>query len=285
VVLLLLVVGTAAGVAYFVNKTDKNILRVGDVFGQLPDRPAAVSNGAQNFLLVGADSARKGPPRSDTIMILHLPSDRHGAYIVSVPRDSWVDVPGRGKAKVNASFAWGGPSLLARTIENLSGVHLDHYMQVDFDGFQQMTDAVGGVTVPGAGHLDGKAALKYVRERKSLPRGDFDRIVRQQRFLAALMAKASGSLSDPGALSALSDAVSRAVKVDSGFTKTDLMSLGWAMRNVRGDTMEFSTVPTQGTGWAAGQSVVFLDKQADDAVWNALRDDKMAEWKAAQPAK
>jgi anionic cell wall polymer biosynthesis LytR-Cps2A-Psr (LCP) family protein len=285
IVLLVLGVGAAATAAYVIQQADSNIQRVGDVFGQLPERPAAGAGGTKNILLVGSDSARKGSPRSDTIMVLHLPDDRSGAYVVSIPRDSWVDVPGRGKAKINAAYAWGGAPLLAQTVENLSGVRLDHYMQIDFDGFEQMTDALGGIDMPGAGHLDGKAALKYVRERKSLPRGDFDRIVRQQKFLAALMSKASNSTGDPAALMDLVDAVSKAVRVDSDFSTMDLTSLAFGMRNVRGDTMHFATVPNQGSGWAGGQSVVFLDKPAAATLWTAVRDDQMAPWTAAQPSK
>jgi anionic cell wall polymer biosynthesis LytR-Cps2A-Psr (LCP) family protein len=282
-VLVVVVAGTATG-AYLVHKYNGNVQRVDNVFGNVPaaDRPAKPVDGATNILLVGYDSARKGPPRSDTIMVLHLPASGSKAYIVSIPRDSWVQVPGRGRAKINASFSWGGPSLLIQTIENFTDLRIDHFAEIDFDGFQAMTDAVGGVTVPGAGHLNGTEALKYVRERKSLPRGDFDRIVRQQAFIKALLAKSSASFSDPGALLQLADAGTKAVKVDSGLSAWDLQSLALRMRNAQGGNLVFSTTPTAGTGWAGGQSVVFLDKTAGIAMWTAMREDRMAEWKAAQ---
>jgi anionic cell wall polymer biosynthesis LytR-Cps2A-Psr (LCP) family protein len=232
-----------------------------------------------NILLVGADKAKAGASRADTIMLMHLPANRDKAYLISIPRDSWVPVPDNGRAKINSAFAYGGPSLLVRTVEGFTDVHIDHYMQVDFAGFQAMTDAVGGVNVPGAGHLDGKEALKYVRERKSLPRGDFDRIKRQQGFLKALMAQSSASFDNPIALTRLLDAVSHSVSVDSGLSGGDLRSLVFSMRGLRdGKSIQFMTAPNTGTGMVDSQSVVFLDKDKGVQLWGLVREDRMAEW-------
>jgi anionic cell wall polymer biosynthesis LytR-Cps2A-Psr (LCP) family protein len=279
VLVLVLVVGATATGAYFFNKYDNNVARVGDVFGKLPDRPAKPASGAMNILLVGADKAKGGASRSDTIMLMHLPSDRKRAYLISIPRDSWVPIPGNGRAKINAAFSFGGPSLLVQTVEGFTDVHIDHFMQIDFAGFQQMTDAVGGVDVPGAGHLDGKEALKYVRERKSLPRGDFDRIKRQQGFLRALLAQSTASFNNPFALARLLDAVSHAVSVDSGLSSGDLRSLVFSMRNLRdGKSIQFLTAPNTGTGVVGSQSVVFLDKSKGVELWGLVRDDRMGDW-------
>jgi anionic cell wall polymer biosynthesis LytR-Cps2A-Psr (LCP) family protein len=277
VLALVLVVGTAATGAYLFNKFDGQVKRVGDVFAALPQdkRPPVVADGATNILLVGFDSWKNSVPRSDTIMLVHLPADRKKAYVVSIPRDSWVPVPGKRRAKINSAFAWGGPTLLIQTIEQFTDVHIDHYMQVSFAGFEGMTDAIGGVDLPGAGHVDGKAALVWVRERKTLPGGDFDRIKRQQTFIKVLMNKASDSFNNPFALTDLLDAASKAVSVDSGLTGGELRSLALSARSLRSSSVVFSTAPTTGTGMVGDQSVVFLDKQAGIRLWAAMREGRM----------
>jgi anionic cell wall polymer biosynthesis LytR-Cps2A-Psr (LCP) family protein len=295
VAVVVIVAGTAGAGLYLANKLDKNIKRIDNVFSELPEeeRPnkVPVAADAMNVLLVGSDVRAQGQTtgsaglptgadeRSDTIMLVHLPADRDNAYVVSLPRDSWVPIPGRGTAKINAAYAYGGPTLLVRTIEQLTDVQIDHYAQIDFAGFKAMTDAVGGVDVPGAGHLGGDQALAYVRERKSLPNGDFDRIKRQHAFLRALMTKSTGTLTDPGAFTDLLEAVTRAVSVDDGMSAGDLRSLTLGMRGVRSADVHFHTAPTEGTGMVGNQSVVFLDPQADRALWTAIRNDAMTTWK------
>lgn len=278
---LVLVVGTVATGAYMFNKIDGQVKRVGDVFAALPqdERPPKQADGSENILLVGFDSWKRSVPRSDTIMLVHLPADRKKAYVVSIPRDSWVPVPGKRRAKINSSFAWGGPTLLIQTIEKFTDVRVDHYMQVSFSGFEAMTDAVGGVDLPGAGHLDGKAALVWVRERKSLPGGDFDRIKRQQTFIKVLMKKSSDSADNPFALMDLLNAASKAISVDSGLTGGELRSLALSARSLRSSSVVFSTAPTTGTGMVGDQSVVFLDKQAGVELWTAMREDTMGNLK------
>jgi anionic cell wall polymer biosynthesis LytR-Cps2A-Psr (LCP) family protein len=294
VAVVVIVAGTAGAGLYFANKFDKNVKRIDNVFGELPqgERPgkAATATDAMNILLVGSDMRAPGQTtgsaglpaggsqRSDTIMLVHIPADRKNAYLVSLPRDSWVPIPGRGTAKINAAYAYGGPTLLVRTLEKLTDVQIDHYAQIDFAGFKSMTDAVGGVDVPGAGHLDGESALAYVRERHHLAHGDFDRIKRQQAFLRALMAKSTGKLTDPGALTGLLDAVTRSVSVDDGMSGGDLRSLTLSMRGVRSADVHFSTAPTKGTGMVGDQSVVFLDPPADRVLWTAMRNDEMSTW-------
>ena len=294
VAVVVIVAGTAGAGLYFANKFDKNIKRIDNVFGELPqgERPgkAATAADAMNILLVGSDMRAPGQTtgsaglpaggsqRSDTIMLVHIPADRKNAYLVSLPRDSWVPIPGRGTAKINAAYAYGGPTLLVRTLEKLTDVQIDHYAQIDFAGFKSMTDAVGGVDIPGAGHLDGASALVYVRERYSLAHGDFDRIKRQQAFLQALMAKSTGKISDPVALTKLLDAVTNSVSVDSGMSGGDMRSLALSMRSVRGGDVQFHTAPNKGTGMVGDQSVVFLDATAGKDLWEAMRNDRMSAW-------
>jgi anionic cell wall polymer biosynthesis LytR-Cps2A-Psr (LCP) family protein len=155
-----------------------------------------------------------------------------------------------------------------------------------------MTDAVGGVDVDvaepfvgahhqftaGTNHLDGDAALAFVRERHSLPRGDFDRIQHQQQFLKALMAKTTshGELTDPVGLTRLLDAVTRSVSVDSELSGGDLRSLAFSVRTLRGGAVKTLTVPNAGTGRVGAASVVFLDAARDRVVFAAVREDRVA---------
>src|SRR5699024_4791673 len=188
--------------------------RIPDVFA-IPEaeRPASGSKEDLNILLAGSDVRAPGGTtgeaaesgwapgagRSDAIMILHIDADRESAYLVSIPRDSWVTIPGEGKNKINAAFSLGGPALYVKTIEKLTGIRIDHLAMIDFEGFKQLTDALGGVTIDiadsgcgrdaGTYDMNGAEALEYVRQRKCLEGGDFDRVKRQQNFLRQLMGK------------------------------------------------------------------------------------------------
>lgn len=305
----LLVVGlSAVGVTVLANRYDNNVQRIPDVFTRLPPaaRPQPVVPKSTNIVLVGSDS-RAGQQttgsggnadatspigqRSDTLMVVHLDADRKKGWVISFPRDSWVDIPGHGKNKINAAFAFGGPSLLIQTIEQLTRIHIDHYMQIDFEGFRSMTNAVGGVDVvvptafqsgpyrfpTGRQHINGQQALQFVRERHNLPSGDFDRIRNQQAFLRALMGKATshGSLFNPVRLNSLVGAVSRSVSVDDGLSGGALRSLVLSVRSLGGGDVAFLTVPVTGTGRVGAASVVFLDPAADGVLYDAVRNDKM----------
>lgn len=306
-------IGAVAGVtAYFAYRYDHNITRISKVFAPVPGehRPAKVAGRAgkaQNFILVGTDSraptqttGTSGNPssvspigqRSDTIMIVHIPADRKSVYLISIPRDSWVSIPDNGEAKVNAALAWGGPRLLRSTIEQLTGVRIDHYMEVDFFGFKAMTDAVGGVDInvpidsydsarhkqwhAGRQHMNGEEALLYVRQRYGLPNGDFDRIKHQHQFLQALVKKVShtGMLSNPVRINRLLTAITKSISVDSGLGGGDLLKLARELKSSAGNA-HYYTVPVTGTGWEGDQSVVFLDAAKDKALWNAIKYDKL----------
>ena len=280
--------------------------------GVMPDegskRPGPNVEGTENWLLVGSDSREQnttgegnqvwkpGQQRTDTIMLLHLPADRKKAYIVSFPRDSWVEVPGYGKQKVNAAFSYGGPTLLIETVEALTGIRIDHYGAIDFEGFKAMTDALGGVTVnikesvydparkkqwtAGKQKLDGEEALLFVRQRYNLPNGDFDRIKRQQAFLSALAKQAAdrGTLTNPLKLDRFLSALTKSISVDEGVSAGDLRSLALSMRNVRASDVMFMTTPHKGTGRRGKQSVVFLDAEKAKTLFEAVKTAKMAEY-------
>ena len=137
-------------------------------------------------------------------MVVHVQADRKAAYVVSIPRDSWVTIPGHGKAKINAAFSWGGPSLMVRTVESVTGVPIDHVVVADFTGFKtahrparrrrhqaipQATSDERHTWTAGVHHMDGEEALDYVRQRHNLPNGDFDRVRRQQNWIRAVLRK------------------------------------------------------------------------------------------------
>nr|BFD86714.1 hypothetical protein StreXyl84_61150 [Streptomyces sp. Xyl84] len=274
--------------------------KVDRVSGAFPtDVPAAAqpapSAGGQTFLLVGVDSRsdlpttgrdakapewKYGAQRSDTMMLVHLPADHSGAYVVSLPRDAWVDMPGHGRAKLNAAFSWGGPPLLIDTVQRLTKVRVDHLAVIDWDGFKKLTDSVGGVdlVVDGARrHMNGTQALVYVRERHHLPRGDFDRTHRQQYFLRTLMAKVMrpSAFSNPVKAAEVLDDLTAAVSVDDRLSDGDLRALLWDNKKVRPRDMVFMNAPAKGTGMISGQSVVLLDPRAGTELWQAMRDDAL----------
>jgi LCP family protein required for cell wall assembly len=240
----------------------------------------------QNLLIVGNDDrdtasdaelAKLGTTRdggsynTDTMMLLHLPANGSKATVISFPRDSYVNIPGYGKNKLNAAYPLGisaakgdkeaGAQLLVQTIENLTGLSIDHFVQIDLLGFYRISNAIGGVDVClnkavketnsgidlKAGHqtIKGTQALAFVRQRYGFPQGDLDRIKRQQYFLSAVFRKISsaGTLLNPLKLQNLLKAVSSSLQMDP-----DLMpaKLALQMQNLQAGNFSFTTIPTQG---------------------------------------
>jgi len=307
VLALVLAVTIGGGLWFLTNRYAGNIDRVADVFDGIEDetRPApatpeqAASEEPETFLLVGSDTRSQLAPgetpdgRSDAIMLARFSADRQHAQLISIPRDSWVDIPGYGRNKINASYAFGGPSLLIQTVEQLTEVRIDHYVAIDFDGLIQVTDDLGGVDVvvaetttngpytfeAGANRLNGEQARWYLGQRYGLPGGDFDRVKRQQLYLQSMFGKlfSSNTFSDPGRLDAALLAVTSAVKVDDTLGNTELLSLAYSMRNVTPDSIEFFTAPVLGTGMEGPASVVYLDTVSADRMWTYLRTDSLAQ--------
>ncbi|MDT4986660.1 MAG: hypothetical protein QOI74_754 [Micromonosporaceae bacterium] len=303
------------------NRLPGSVARVNGTFEGINDaqRPAKlpVAKNSVTFLLVGSDSRDTGPTtgtaaqetefrtgnRTDTIMLLNLPADGRSAAVVSIPRDSWVDIPGHGRMKINAAFALGGPPLLIRTVEQLTKVRIDHFAAIDFYGFRSIIDAIGGIDVQvpqsttdiggsgqsfprGMNHLNGGRALAYVRQRHGLPAGDFDRVKRQQNMLRAVMTKIGtvDPATDPVKAYKLLNAVTKAVSVDSGLSDADLRNLAFSMRGLSARSVSFLTAPVTGTGMEGDQSVVYLDKVGCDQLWTAINNDRMPAYVTAHRA-
>jgi LCP family protein required for cell wall assembly len=313
-----IIAGLIAGVSLYGYTANLNSgLKRTDAFSDLTNgRPAKTVDGALNILLVGSDSrdpdtndAQSSAWRADTLIVMHIPADHKTAQLVSIPRDLWVQVPsGNGascdsgsRAKINASFAFGGLPRAVRTVECMSDVHLDHVMAIDFGGFKEVTDALGGVDLKveqsitsihkpyrkftkGTMHMNGAQALDWIRQRKQFARGDFARMQHQQDFLKALMDKAasSGTLTNPSKLNSFLKSVTAAVTVDNDFSLTDMAV---QFRNLRGENLTFITSPNKGSETIAGQSVVVADREKALALYQAISADKMTEWLTANGPK
>jgi LCP family protein required for cell wall assembly len=301
---LVLAVVVVGGFWYVTNRYAGNIDRVGDVFAGIDEsaRPAAPSPAPSGeapvtFLLVGSDTRSQvvggelPDARSDAIMIARISGDRQHAQVVSIPRDSWVDIPGHGQNKINAAYAFGGPSLLIQTVEQLTGVRIDHYAAISFNGLIQVTDDLGGVDVDvaettsngpytftaGMNHLDGDQARWYVGQRYDLPGGDFDRVRRQQNYLRSMFGKlfSQNSFSDLGTLDGILRTVTGAIAVDDSLGTKDLLELGYSARGVHPDAVEFFTAPVLGTGMEGAASVVYLDPNTGARMWGYLQTDSL----------
>lgn len=302
----------AAGAWAYMRSLDNDLART-DPFSELTGgRPPQAVNGALNILLVGSDSRDPDAPvdrasqwRADTIIVMHIPSSQDRAYLVSIPRDLYVPIPdganaecGSGnRGKINAAFAFGGLPLAVRTVECFTDVRIDHVMAIDFSGFKEVTDALGGVDLPverdvtsihkpfrkfkkGVNHMNGAEALDWIRQRKQFPDGDFARMRHQQEFLRALMDKAasSGTLGNPAKLNAFLKSVTAAVTVDEGFS---LIDMALQFRNLRGENLQFLTSPHNGSQTINGESVVVSDRENALAMYQAMASDKMAQWVGA----
>ena len=295
-VLVLGVVGVV-GTAFWIDTKLHRIAALPDY----ADRPA--EGKGTTWLLVGSDSRQGltpdqqaelgtggdiGTGHTDTILLVHVPAlwSDTPTTMVSIPRDSYVEIPDYGSDKINTAFAVGGAPLLAQTVEQATGVRLDHYAEVEFDGFARLVDAVGGVTMcpaepisdplagidlpAGCQKLDGRNALGFVRTRAT-PRADLDRMINQRQFMSALMHRAAspGVLLNPLRWHPMANAAADSLTVDSDDHIWDLARLGWALR---GD-LTTTTVPIgEFTGSDSG-SVVVWDEDVAGQLFAALRSD------------
>jgi LCP family protein required for cell wall assembly len=284
------------GVFLYARNLNSQVART-DPFSQITGgRPPVLVNGALNMLLLGSDSRdpdekADAGSRTDTIILMHVQADHKHAYLISIPRDTYVPIPGHGSDKINAAFAYGGLPLVVRTVEGFTNVHIDHLALIDFGGFQEVTDALGGVDMyvdqtitsihtghtftQGNQHFTGAQALDYVRQRYQFPDGDITREKHQQMFLKAVMDKgaSSGTFTNPGKLNAFLQAITKAVTVDKDLS---LPSLALQFRGLRSSDLTFLTSPFSGFDTIDGQSVVVADKDKATALYTAVANDQVA---------
>ncbi|MFJ2144885.1 MULTISPECIES: LCP family protein [unclassified Arthrobacter] len=305
----------AAGYLWNLGRTfDSESQTITDAFPAEETRPEVndESKDAVNILLLGSDTraTREADEdsedfgtlpnggRSDTMMLVHIPADRENVFVTSVMRDTWLDIPGVGTAKINRAFASGGVPKAVETLEGLFGVRINHVASVDFEGFKGLTDAVGGVTVnnprgfkqsivngmyfpEGVQTLDGEQALAFVRERKSFPGSDYERVKNQQLFVKALLGQlmSKETLTNPGKVSEVVSQIAPFIAVDETLDSGKVASYASSMLNLRSNDMEFFTLPNKGPGRSAdGQSIVIPDMEVIEKFGKALQEDKMAEF-------
>ena len=309
----LVVVAVVAFVAFAAWRLDANIERVDVSQGIGTDRPDAGNTEAVNVLLIGSDTREGagndgygdndgilGEAHSDTNLLVHLSADRSSATVVSIPRDSMTSAPPRCSPTAprdewvtrqwNQNYRIGGTGCLIRTLEGNTGLFIDHYAVVDFRGFKQMVDALGGVEVctsepiddrnthlqldAGRHTLDGRQALQYVRVRKSVGDGsDLGRIERQQAFVSSVMQQATstGLLLQPTRLYSFLDAATRSLTTDPDLDLGAMRDLASSVRGIGLDKIQFVTVPHE--AYPRDPNRVQWKTSAEQ-IWSALREDR-----------
>lgn len=318
----LLALGTT-GYAYVTKDQLQNNVPTTNALSK-PDDPAAppADDGATDILLVGSDARtdaqgnplplrvlkqlrteEKAGVNTDTIIILRIPKNGGKPSGVSIPRDTWTDIPGRGPNKINSAYGFAktnyanahrgetdqaklerdsdqeGRKALVQTVQELTKIRIDHYAEVNLLGFYLLTEALGGVKVclnhatedkdsganfrRGVQTVSGGEALSFVRQRKNLPRGDLDRIVRQQTFLSSALNQvlSAGTLTSPSTMSGLMDVVRRSIVLDEGL---DLLEFAQQAKGIASGDLTFTTIPVVNINGrsADGQSVVEIDAAA-----------------------
>jgi LCP family protein required for cell wall assembly len=290
---------------FYLNKVDRQ-----DILDGVPQAEAEAGK-PMNFLLLGSDS-REGEEtqsldetgsRSDVIMLVHIKADLSGAFIMSIPRDSYVNIPaggdwGGGQDKITHALMYGGANLAARTVYDLTQVPLTGAILVNFDGIQNIVRALDGVNVctpvayessfthrwfdVGCYDLTPEEAEFWARERYNVPGGDLGRIKNQQQVITGIMEKASttGVMTNPTKLNDLISAIAASLTVDQNL---DLRDLAFRLKDINPANVKFATVPHSGTGLVGDASMVFLDMPGANALFAAIRDGTTDEWLAAHP--
>lgn len=263
--------------------------------------------GTTNILLLGSDSRGESEAeyrdqtgeegeRSDVIMLVHIPADRSGVYVMSIMRDLWLDVPGHGQGRINSALSTGGLDLVVDTVEDALYTHIDHVVTIDFEGFSDLTTALGGVYVDnprafsagqrnpafypeGDIRLEGSDALRFVRERKAFATGDYVRVENQQLMLRGIVERflSSDTLANPERVIGVLEAILPYMWMDSGLDDTDTV-VGYAMdmRNVRADDIEMFTMPTgEQTVTTGGAQVVLPDEEMMQVLRLSLQNENM----------
>jgi LCP family protein required for cell wall assembly len=263
--------------------------------------PAGFTSAGTNWLIAGSDS-RGGLTRTeedqlalghdisggrtDTIMLLHMPANGTRPTLVSIPRDSYVPIPGHGSNKINSAYSFGGPKLLIQTVQNVTGLRIDHYMGIGFGGLVDVVNDVGGVTLclpgpmkdPKAGlnlkkgcqTLNGGQALSFVRTRE-FPLGDLQREQDQRALLKSLLSKmtSAGTLINPFAVIPAASGAASSVTVDQGTSLSQLVSVAFALKNP-----VTTMVPFAGFGNSSAGSVVKWNVPEAKVFFNDLATDK-----------
>lgn len=294
VVLLLVVANLGALAAIWAVQTGRSLLATANTNSEVSGVLDEATGNALTFLVIGSDSRAGlddlqnfGPvagARGDVIMLVRLDSSNSAAQILSVPRDLFVDIAGHGQNRINAAYAFGGPSLLVETVRDSLGVKVNHYVEIDFVGFESLIDEIGGIEVffpypardvksgldvdAGSQTLDGDMALAYARSRKyqelqngrwvSVNANDIGRTERQQEVVRAVLSelKRPGSITEAGDVAA---AIAQHMTIDSNLASSSVASLAWAFKGIVVGSVNGATLPTFGRT-IGGRSVLIADE-------------------------
>ena len=300
-----LLLGSVGVYAFILAQKVDGVEKIVEAFPEETLRPPVVVTEepvAQNILLLGSDTRGSASgslddaegSRSDTMMVVHISADRKNIQVMSLMRDFWMDIPGYGMAKLNAAMSYGGVPLAVQTIEGIIDSRIDHIAMVDFEGFKDITDALGGVTVDnprafnvskhsyaqGMITLNGEQALPFVRERYAFSDGDYTRVANQQLFIKAVMGKtlSKETLTNPVKINNLVSAIAPHLAVDKELNSSYAVSLGLELRNIRVDDVKFFTMPSLGTGMEGNQSVVKVDWAEVPKIQVAFKDDTLGSY-------
>ena len=320
---LVLVAGCSGGYWWWADRQLSSIPRV-DLGITTPEaKNHHESSYPLNILLLGADHGAVGQSvaedlkdgtwtpwrhRSDTIIVMHIPADRKSVQLVSIPRDTWVHIDGypfdNQHGKINAAFSYGGPELAYKTVQQLTGLTIDHVAIIDWVGFKDLTSALGGVRIyipqtfydssqritweKGWQTLEGKTALQYVRTRHDIPgskQDDFGRMARQQNFLRAIMSKlmSSSTTHNPVRFTKVLASLSSYLTIDKTWSNDELRSLAWSLRNLHSDSVQFFTAPLGSYATIGGQSVVRLDTPQFRFLIRSIKNDHVQQYEKRYP--
>jgi LCP family protein required for cell wall assembly len=291
---LVLAIGAVVGSGYlYVNHLASNVHRIKVAALTAAHQPAAT--GGMNVLLTasGAIAGQNAP--TGLIELLHLNANHQGGAVISFPANVVVPVPGHGLAQLGTTLALGGPSLMIQTLDNLTGVHIDHYSRITYSGLSGVVDAMGGVDVnvpypttsfgftfhAGINHLTGASALAYVRQPAV---SEVGRMQLQENLFRVILRKIASRRFFVGTDFHVLNAVVAAVSVDSTFTNSQLESLALSLGHLQGSDGLSIDVPTTGSPGTGGTAPVFLVHRVAQKLWQAIRHDIVTLFALANPS-
>lgn len=303
-----IVLALLAAVGWYFLRINPSVQQVETIETAFPEdtlRPDADEGPSQpvNVLLLGSDSrAEDGSlltdlgDRADTILVAHIPPDRETIQIMSIMRDSWVEIPGHGMAKVNSALAFGGVPLMVQVVEGIIDQRIDHIAIIDFDGFEGLTEALGGVTVnndiafsyygydypQGEITIQGEEALIYVRARYPFSDGDYQRVYNQRAFLRGMMSQlmTRENLTNPNRIADLFATISPYAATSDTFDLGTVIDLAPSLAGISGSQINTFTMPTLGTGMEGSQSVVYVNWDGVEEIRAAFDEESMTTFEA-----
>ncbi len=295
---------TGMAALMFRYQVNANINHVDVAFPVLPDvpSPTAELHGKPpiDFLVLGSDSRvsggdpsdwEPGKQNSDAMMLVQISGDRQSVAVMSIPRDSWVPIEGHGEGKITWAYSYGGAELAISTVQDVTGVTIDHFVVLDFTSFKELTNALGGVTVTtakGEKRMNGDQAFDFVHDRFTVSQGDLDRVRRQQAWMKGIMSEVFDKdvLKSPQKVASLISIALQYSAVDQGITFDYLAGLAVEVKDLRPGAVKFLTAPHGETGHiipGRDQWALRLDHDKLDPFMEAWRNDNVLQYLKDHP--